>query len=866
MIKPPQTPAAPAPSSAAERLHERAVAAAAGGRFVTASRHSRGALEAAQDGSEIRARILLTYAWAEAEQSRVDVSLGLLDQAEAGARAHPRIAGLTFGQRGVLLLRLGEVQRARRELSRAVTLLGEEPLEQARAYLNRGVAELECHDFAAARQCFEQCRELARGLGLPVLAAKAESNLGLVDGVRGDLPAALGHFQEATEHFGEEEAVLRAGTVVDSGFVLIAAGLLDEAETELLAAAEVLARAGVRFTEAEAWISLSEIALVDERLPAALAYARRASRGFARRGSPAGVLLADAVLAACATPKGNLSAPQLERLRGVATALDRQGLTEEATRLRLRGARRLAGAGRLDRAAQLVDEVRSATKAGSLHTRLLARTVRAELARARGDAAALSREIRTGLADLQRHQSRLGSIDLQTSVVRHGADLARMGLRLAVEGRRPESVLTWLERTRSLATRIPPILPPDDPSMADLLGALRHQRLELRQLELDRDSEPGEIDALRESCRRLERSAAARERALVGSGDVMAEAGAEAVRAALNDSVPGPTSAGTPAAAGTLVCVFDVDDIVHALVVTTSAAELVCLGALSPVEAQIRRVRADLDVLALASTPAMMRVVVRASVTDGLARLGRAVWDPLADLTGDGPLAVIPTGALSTLPWTLVPGLRGRPLTVARSPGEWLRGRERSVHGEEGERRTVFATGPRVERADEEVSAAASAWPHADVLTLAEPSALLAAAAAADLVHVAAHGTHDAENPLFSALELAGGLVFGYDLIRVRPAPRHVVLSACDLGLATSRSGSESLGMTAALLHGGTGSVVAGVARVADGVACDVAVAYHKLLSSGERPSYALAGALAATGADGSGDTLAPLTCFGSGW
>ena len=72
--------------------------------------------------------------------------------------------------------------------------------------------------------------------------------------------------------------------------------------------------------------------------------------------------------------------------------------------------------------------------------------------------------------------------------------------------------------------------------------------------------------------------------------------------------------------------------------------------------------------------------------------------------------------------------------------------------------------------------------------------------------------------------------------------------------------------MTAALLHGGTGSVVSGVARVADDVACDVAVAYHRRLSAGERPSYALAGALTDTGADGSGDRLAPLTCFGAGW
>jgi CHAT domain-containing protein len=152
------------------------------------------------------------------------------------------------------------------------------------------------------------------------------------------------------------------------------------------------------------------------------------------------------------------------------------------------------------------------------------------------------------------------------------------------------------------------------------------------------------------------------------------------------------------------------------------------------------------------------------------------------------------------------------------------------------------------------------------VLPLCEPQDLLEAAAGARLVHVAAHGVHDPENPLFSSLELRDGLVFGHDLTRMHPPPDHVILSACDLGLATVRPGGESLGMTAALLHTGTGSVVAGVARVADDSACDVAVAYHRRLSAGERPSYALAGALGDAGADGSADLLAPMTCFGGGW
>jgi hypothetical protein len=70
--------------------------------------------------------------------------------------------------------------------------------------------------------------------------------------------------------------------------------------------------------------------------------------------------------------------------------------------------------------------------------------------------------------------------------------------------------------------------------------------------------------------------------------------------------------------------------------------------------------------------------------------------------------------------------------------------------------------------------------------------------------------------------------------------------------------------MTAALLHGGAGSVVAGVARIADAAAFRVGPAHHAGLRRGLTPAAALAQAIAESGADG-GDP-APLVCFGAGW
>ena len=49
------------------------------------------------------------------------------------------------------------------------------------------------------------------------------------------------------------------------------------------------------------------------------------------------------------------------------------------------------------------------------------------------------------------------------------------------------------------------------------------------------------------------------------------------------------------------------------------------------------------------------------------------------------------------------------------------------------------------------------------------------------LLHVAAHGHHVAESPMFSAVLLADGPLFGYDIAPNPALPDHVVLSSCDV-------------------------------------------------------------------------------------
>ena len=85
-----------------------------------------------------------------------------------------------------------------------------------------------------------------------------------------------------------------------------------------------------------------------------------------------------------------------------------------------------------------------------------------------------------------------------------------------------------------------------------------------------------------------------------------------------------------------------------------------------------------------------------------------------------------------------------------------------------------------------------------------------------------------------------------------------MVLSACDVGQAAVRPGDEILGLTAAMLHVGTTTVVSSVARVPDDLAVPVMAEYHRAVVGGAEPAQALAATSAA-------EQLAPLVCFGAG-
>jgi CHAT domain-containing protein len=252
--------------------------------------------------------------------------------------------------------------------------------------------------------------------------------------------------------------------------------------------------------------------------------------------------------------------------------------------------------------------------------------------------------------------------------------------------------------------------------------------------------------------------------------------------------------------------------------------------------------------------------VVRGSLDAGLARLDALLLEPLG--LGAEPVALSCSGPLTVLPWSLLPSRSGRPTVVVPSAATWLQGRTRTRPGRP---RAAALAGPGLHESEKEARAVAATWPGAALLPDEEATTAAARSALArsDVLHVAAHGVHRQDSPLFSALRLADGPLYAYELDPADGAAGCVTLSACEAGLATLRPGDEGLGLTHVLLHLGVGSVVSGVARVRDDVAATTMQRVHEEMAAGADSASALATAVAA-GRDG--PVPAPFVAFGAAW
>ncbi|GAA0364366.1 CHAT domain-containing protein [Microbispora corallina] len=739
-------------------------------------------------------------------------------------------------QRSAALILLGRHRDAVRHCDRAVGLLEEDPRFLAGGLLNRGVARTYLQEYGTAEEDLSRCAATARAAGLDHVAMLAEGNLPFVAARRGDIAAAFERYQAAESAlFGYPERLAAMRT--DFAEALVAARLPVEARTLLEQAVPDLVAGGAHAAVPGARLLLAQAGLLAGDARLARSSAETALDELAEQGRHAWIPLAAEVILRARLQQEPPDDGTLHELLACADDLAAHGWPAESAALRLTAAAAAVRLGRpgLARAHLLRLASSSGLSPGSgPDAGDVPFGSSAEVTPA-GPAAAIAGDV------------------AQAS----GAGAPTPGVRPVVR-----------QHARALLHRLD----------GDREAALAAAGAGIRAAAAGLDAESPDVRA--HAARPAEDLAAFGLDLALESGDpwtvlTWAERWRSVVRGTPPPPLAGPAALG--GTFGTLVELVRRGDDLWAVTAGRRECALRSLGSYAAAVEATVRVRYGLR----------RRCLRDAGDEDGLARelpaLDLMLLEPL-DLD-DGPVTIVPTGALCTLPWPLLPSLAGRPVSVAADAVPWLRpgagpgtgSRPTSWGSAANESPPWPATetsGPQVGPARSPAAVVALAGPglrhaaaEADAVAAAHPGGrrvgatrqeVMAALEHADALHVAAHGMFSPRSPMLSRITLDDGPLMGYDLLRAEAVPRLVVLSACDAGMAHAPVDGAALGLAGAFLDRGSSCVVAGVVPVRDDEAFALMTLFHGLLADGRAAAEALGVAAGKTGAAG-------FVCFGDG-
>ncbi len=782
--------------------------------------------------SQARAALRLTRRAGSAEReadvlSSLGIALVYAGRTAAGLaafdRAVQRSAGIqaarVLARRGVVLRTLGRYPAALEDLRHAVAVLRRsgDGLWTARALDNRGLVYLDLGSTARADADFVSATRLFSELGQELEAAYAVHNRAVGAFASGDLPAALAFLDMATDGFRRLN-VPTTPVRLDRCAVLLAAGLAADALAEADSSLRDLEQIrGWSTKRADLLLVAAHCALAAARPQLAEDWAQTAYRLFRSQRSPWWQAHAQRVLVEARYQAAPVSATLLSQATRAAARLDELGASDAAQAHLLAG-RIALDLGRGAAAEHHLAAVARTRRRGPALARVsgwLGEALRAEAA---GQPGRMLTACRRGLDVLDEHRLTLGASELRAQATVHGAELASLAQRHAARVRRPRLLLAWSERWRATALAVPPVRPSADPELNASLAALRSVT---RQLEETRSrGKPGA--SLAKEQQRLEgmvRASALRAR---GSEP---RAGAAFSPADLLDEL-GPAR---------LVEIADLDGRLHVLVCGQGKVRQFTAGdageamkAADFARFALRRLARSRPGEDPASAASALSILQNAGP-----RLQQALLGPAVRYLGDGPVIIVPPATLHAIPWTLMPALNDRVVSVAPSARAWLRARRAP---DPRHRRVTLARGPGLASGGAEVPLIAPLYD--DVTTLDDSAAtadkVLSALDGAWLAHIAAHGIFRADSPLFSSLQLHDGPLTVYDFEQLNRAPYRLVLSSCDSGVLAPAGADELLGLVSSLLPLGTAGIIAAIVPLNDQAVVPLMVDLHQQLRTGQ--------------------------------
>ena len=781
-----------------------------------AVRESRAALRLARrtGSAEREADVLSSLGIALVYAGRTAAGLAAFDRAVQ--RSTGVLVARVLARRGVVLWALGRYPAALEDLQRAVVVLRRagDLLWTARALNNRGLVYLYLGSTSRADADFVSAARLYSEVGQELEAAYALNNRALAAFASGDLPAALAFLDTATASFRR----LKVPTTplrIDRCAVLLAAGLAADAVAEADDSVRDLEQIrGGSTKKAYLLLTAANCALAAARPQAAQDWAQAAYRLSRSQRSTWWQAHAARVLVQARYDVGPASPALLRQANRAADRLDALGASD-ATQAHLLAGRIALKLGRRDDAERHLGAAAQTRRRGPALSRVsgwLGEALRAEAA---GRPGRMLVACRRGLDVLDEHRLTLGASELRAQATVHGAELAALAQRHAVQAGRPRLLLTWSERWRATALAVPAVRPLADAELNASLAALRTVTRDLEEAR----SQGKQNTFLQREQQRLEK--AVRASSLRSQG--AARPGQAPFRTAdLLDRL-GPAQ---------LVEIVDIDGELYVLTCGAGRVRQFAAGRVSDAVRAADFARFALRRLAR-SRPGDDPDSALSVLAAAGPRLQRALLGPAVRHLGDGPIVIVPTGTLHPVPWALLPALADRVVSVAPSAGAWMRA---DAAPAPRQRHVTLARGPGLASEGAEVPEIAPFYDDVTVLAGSEATAekVLYALDGAWLGHIAAHGNFRADSPLFSSLHMYDGPLTVYDFEQLHRAPYRLVLSSCDSGVLAPAGANELLGLVSSLLPLGTAGIIAAIVPLNDQAVVPIMVDLHRYLRSGQ--------------------------------
>jgi len=809
----------------------------------------------------VAAQARMSRAIVHLSRGRITAARRDVDAAVDGLQGVDRARALA--QQALILQQAGELDRALAVYSRALPALRRygDRLWEARLRNNRSLAHSLQGHLLRAKADLVRAAELHADMRNPRALAKARMNLGAMEGLHGNIPAALAMINRAEDEYRKGGWPM-AALLIYKSTVLLSAGLPTEALTAASAAVAELSQRRKSADLDEARMLLAQAQLATGSPGLARESAAAARRGFTGQNRPGWAAVARYVEAHAAWASGEQSDALLRSTRKAAADLDAVNWSTAALDLRLLAARIATSLGHLEVARTELQAAARARSSTELERRARAWHALALLRAEAGDRRGAYGAVSAGLTAAERVRLLLGATELRVMVASHVTDLAELGVSLAIEDRSANRVLWSAERYRAATLRIRPVLPHADEGLASLRAQLRAIAGNAERARLARMP----LHALERRQHALEEELRQRLRH---------HHGAPQDTGALDPvPVPGGSAAGLAkelaGALGESVLIEYVEcgGLLHAIVVPGAGrASLHALGQAEPVLADLDALRFAWRRLLTGHGSGSSLEAAAGLSAHAAEQLDEALLAPLQPLLSGRPLVFVPTGPLQSLPWPMLPSCASHPVTIAPSASSWLAARPRPASGLP--RRVVLIAGPGLPEAVAEIDSLAALYPDARVLTGADATVARALREldGADIAHIAAHGRFRADNPMFSSVMLADGPLTVYDLERLHQAPQTIMLAACDTARTLAHPGDEMTGLAAALLAVGASSVIAPLLPLPDDVSTRLARAWHARIACGQSPAQALSETVAAITQSDPLARLAALSlvCLGHG-